>query len=406
MLSCIPKLALIVLVLLFVSSAAGGEFDEPKPEDVPVPSDDDLDQKDDSRIAQKREQQQALALVTQGLSTLAGASGSGGTNHDDIAAAMHCAVLGLVPEHQPAAPNSTQHVSIDASLKKRSLRISTSAPADPAPPGTDIGIHSSVPPTRRVDARTGDAEPMITVDDVELTSQNAIMESIAESVGPQQDVAAPVQTATDNAESLPPYYQPHKATSPAWAFFRLRRDRPKDHHFCQIPGCGATVKSKNGTHNLFQHLSRKHSLTSEAVREKAMQMRDHQPQSPSQSSAGASPSTPLTPGASQQHSSAAENPMSPAASNQGNPLAENSSPVPGNAGPTPTWHMLLPLDLKRQRRIAEAAVRNVLVPDMRPLNWLCTPGFQHFVDVSLTDFVNRLCSFPPGACRCTKPFSI
>ena len=119
-----------------------------------------------------------------------------------------------------------------------------------------------------------------------------------------------------------------------------------------------------------------------------MQMRDHQPQSPSQSSAGASPSTPLTPGASQQHSSAAENPMSPAASHQGNPLAENSSPVPGNAGPTPTWHMLLPLDLKRQRRIAEAAVRNVLVPDMRPLNWLCTPGFQHFVDVSLTDFVN------------------
>jgi len=214
-----------------------------------------------------------------------------------------------------------------------------------------------------------------TIDDEELTSQHALSANISMQSGPPHAAAAvPVANASADPPTPFHYYTPPGSSSPAWAYFRLRSDRPKHEHYCQMPGCNIMVQSKTGTRNLWQHLERKHELCPAAA--KAQAARQQGPPSQPRPRASIEPSTPLALG-----TAASPCELAPSTPPTRGPNPSSLPKQNRSLGPPPVWHMLLPLDAARQRRIAEAAVRNVLVPNMRPLNWVCTPGFQKFVDI-------------------------
>jgi len=73
---------------------------KPTAHEVPVPSDDDLDEADNERSLARREEQEANAVVGRGLSTLAGAAGSTGPTIANASAAGLCLSLGMLPTPQ------------------------------------------------------------------------------------------------------------------------------------------------------------------------------------------------------------------------------------------------------------------------------------------------------------------
>ena len=263
-------------------------------------------------------------------------------------------------------------------MHKRVLRSHTSAPAEPIALAVADPTLAAAPATRRVTARTDGATSMpvnstaVIVTDAELASQHAILQSlgVAATTSSPASAAATVPASAGNTSQ---YYVPVAGKSGVWVYFRRRKDKPAADHFCMLAGCGATATSKSSTQNLLRHLQRKHGLTKAAVDAAA-----DNPEAALASGAAAAAAAP--PRAPNGTAAAGHTPSGTAAPNGTAPHGNASGPGPQHGKP-PTWHMLMPLPAPLQRKIAEACVRNVLVPNMRPYNWVCTPGFQTFVDV-------------------------
>jgi hypothetical protein len=364
-----------LLLLLFTSPCDAarkkienqGDKSKKSGTDVPVPSDDDLDDEDDRRLAEKKVQARNDEVIQRGLSTLSGAAGSGGSTVYDHLAASTCLSLGLVPPEQ---------------AKKRVLRVSTSDPAEPTPCPQNV---TSVTGSRRVVSRTGDDDNMHAV--------SPQLPPVPEGASEIEQVISDVPTAA--SPQLPPapggdseiaqdssdvpaasLYTPRLARAGCWYFFRLCKGRPLTEHHCIVANCGAKVASSSGTSNLYTHLRRKHGLSKTAV--------DMQAE-------GQCPCGQCPPGILRPHGMApSPDPQSGAASGLASAEPAMQEPSPndngapgGNSTPpahSPIRRILLPLSLEIQRRINEQFVRRVVVRDMRPMHLCETPGFQSFVN--------------------------